>query len=159
MTTFELLSLIFQIIGTLATIFACIGIYYAKRSLDIAKNDYKRKLHLETKTYVRNQLKDLSYFFGHFNQVENDQLTNELIENDIQIRSNISNFLNLIEEIHNDLEDGLYDNNIILDNIKIYMLIVRAKCLSYIEYKRYQNRNPHLWRGVIALFETIDKRS
>lgn len=147
----------FQIIGTLAAIFACIGLYYAKRSLDIAKNDYKRKFHLETKTYVRNQLKDLSYFFGNFKQLGSEKLTNELIENDIQIRSNISNFLNLIEEIHDDLKNGLYDNKIILDNIKIYMLIVKDRCLSYIEYKRFQNNNPYLWRGVITLFEIIDK--
>ncbi len=52
LTSYEFWTLILQIIGTLATVAACIGIIYAKKSLDLARYDFDRKLCLETGAYA-----------------------------------------------------------------------------------------------------------
>ena len=157
MTAYELSSLILQIIGTIATIFACIGIYYAKRSLELARIDYQRKLHIETRTYARDRFKDLRDFSLLLKKVDKEKLSHELIESDIQLRSEVDNFLNLLEDVSYDLREGLYDNKLILAYIRVFIRIAKDRFSTYIDYKRRKSENYHLWEGVSSLFSLIDK--
>lgn len=157
MTSYELSSLILQIIGTAVTIFTCIGIYYAKRSLELARNDYQRKLHIETRTYARERLKDLREYGFALKKLDIDKLTNELIDNDIQLRSEVSSFLNLLEDISYDLKEGLYDGKLIVTSIKDFIWLAKKRCSTYIMFKRHKYQNPHLWQGVTSLFDHIER--
>ncbi|MGN6437230.1 MAG: DUF4760 domain-containing protein [Agriterribacter sp.] len=145
LSTYEIWTLVLQIIGTVATVAACVGIYYAEKSLDLARHDYARKLRLETGAYARQIMKDLRERTPLMRNIIQQNLTPEQAYKNDDIRLDLSDLLNFLESVAIDVKEGLYDNDYLQQYLQMFTQFYREFLLNYISYAQQMKENTRLW--------------
>lgn len=156
MTKFEQLSLLIQLLGTIAVVFT---ILYASRQIKISKNIHKETLDWSRKNITESELsnrydKELRLFLVKKFQpyVEKGIIKipiteiQNAIKEDINVQLQIHSYLNKYERISRGIKNELYDKSIIIDAMKYIIVKVYFNYSEYIKYRR-EISNKNSWKN------------